>query len=627
MKLRDYQEECLKEVVRYFSGNDREKTNRQLIALPTGTGKTVVFAQLSTPKMMRPESKLLVLVHRDELVKQAVDKISKVHGDKLEFEGGVSIGVEKAENRASLEDKVVVASVQSLSRETRLLRFPQDHFKIIVIDEAHHATAPSYRKIIDYFGLGKKDQSDRLLLGVTATPSRSDGTDLNEVFDEIVFRKTIGDMIEKGWLVRIRGFCVQTGIDISKVKTVRGDFAQGELQNAVDIEPRNDLIVKAYEKIANGESGIAFCAGVEHAQRLASAFKYRGIESEAVWGDMEYEDRVRVLKGLSNGTIKIVTNFGVLTEGFDEPRVSVLLMARPTKSVLLYTQMVGRGTRLYGTENYLDGFGDKEFLKVIDVTDNSEKHDVAGLGDLFGIGSIDLGGKDVLSAKNRIDSLRLRFPGLNPNDYKSLDEIEELVLNIKEVNLLQPKISDEVLAVSDFAWVSTGIDQYRLSLPGYDNLQVMRDLLDRWICVLHRTMYDESMPEDLRSFEHVRGWEDVQLCPPTLSFGAAIASGDKWVSKHRSSARKIVDVNAPWRDNPVSPKQIEYLRKLGFETLPEGLTMGQAGVLIESRKSQMESEPASNKQMYFLRMRGISIPSSGLSRKQASLMISKLKNA
>ena len=362
LTLRPYQDECLRAILDAY----RRGKRRVLVALPTGTGKTVVFS--SFPRFFRMKRRLLVLAHREELLEQARRKF-------LAADPALRVEIEQAQRHASDDAQVVVASVPTLGRSSsaRLQRLSPEDFFLVVVDEAHHAVASSYLRVFDHFGLREPD-SRRMLVGFTATPYRGDKRGLGEVFEEIVFRRDLREMIVQGYLARIRGWRVSTSVDLDGVRVRAGDFVESQLAATVNVELRNEAVVEAYRRFAPGRRTVVFCADVAHAQAMADAFGSGGISAAALWGAMPREDRHATLAAFSAGELDVLTNCAVLTEGFDEPRVDCVILARPTKSRLLYEQMVGRGTRLHP---------DKEDLLVIDVADNSRKHQLAGLHTLF----------------------------------------------------------------------------------------------------------------------------------------------------------------------------------------------------------------------------------------------------
>ena len=302
IQLRPYQEECLASIPARGSF---------LIQMATGLGKTVTFSRI--PR----QGRMLILSHREELVHQPAKYFD------------CPVGFERAEERSAGEE-VVSASVQSLVR--RLDRFEPDDFDVLITDEAHHAVAPTYRKIYEHF-------RPRLHLGFTATPNRDDGVGLEHIYQDIIFQRDIRWGIENGYLSPIYCLRADIGIDLRGVASRMGDYAPGELDAAVNIEGANRAVAEAFEKYAEPPA-LVFCTSVDHAFALAK--KIPG--AVAVKGG---EDREETVAHFINGDIPAITNCMVFTEGTDLPNVRTVIIARPTKNISLYTQMVGRGTRLY----------------------------------------------------------------------------------------------------------------------------------------------------------------------------------------------------------------------------------------------------------------------------------------
>ncbi|MCK4777560.1 MAG: DEAD/DEAH box helicase, partial [Actinomycetia bacterium] len=349
--LRDYQREALEAIWNSYKSGIR----RQLISLPTGCGKTVIFSFL--PRYFKMKKKMLVLAHREELLFQAKDKIVAINKELK-----LNVGIEKAVMETDYDDDIIIASVQTIGRgNERIKKFNPDDFSIIVVDEAHHAVAPTYKAILKHFGIFDKD-TDKLLLGFTATPKRGDGIGLEEIFEDITYSQSITHMIEANYLANIIGYRVNTKVNLEGVKVRMGDFVIGDLSRKVNVEERNALIIKSYLKLAKNRKTVVFCTNVAHAKQVALIFNKHKIKAVPVWGNMPSKNRAAVLKKFKNDKIDVITNCNLLTEGFDEPGIDCIIMARPTKSQLLYTQMIGRGTR---------PFPNKENLMVIDISDNS----------------------------------------------------------------------------------------------------------------------------------------------------------------------------------------------------------------------------------------------------------------
>jgi len=313
LQLRDYQKECI-DIINSL------KPGAYLSQMATGLGKTVTFANI------RRRGRVLILSHREELVTQP-----KKYYD-------CSFGIEQGKHH-SKEEEVVSASVQSIVR--RLDAFSPDDFDIIICDEAHHAAAKTYKKILSYF-------HPRLLLGFTATPNRADGARLSDVFSKIIFKRDLRWGIKNGYLSDI--FCrrVDIGYDLSGVHTKMGDYAPGELDEAM--KDTSDAIAQAYREYAKGAT-LIFAVSVNHAQEIAKRIP----GAVAVTG--QTENRAQIIRDFTDRKIPCLVNCMVFTEGTDIPLVETVIIARPTKSDSLYAQMVGRGLRLHP---------DKEKLNLID---------------------------------------------------------------------------------------------------------------------------------------------------------------------------------------------------------------------------------------------------------------------
>ena len=537
LKLRDYQTEALARVKDAYKSGKR----RVLVSLPTGTGKTVVFAHF--PGALKMKKRLLVLAHREELLLQAEDKFRSV-------DPGLKIGIERAEDRVASDAQVVIASVPTLARVdgARLSRFNPDDFSIIVVDEAHHAVAESYRRILDHFGLFKPETS-RYLVGFTATPRRGDNQGLGEVFQEVCYARDLRQMIGEGYLCPIRGWRVDTNLSLDGVKIRHGDFVESQLARVVNTPSRNRLLTTSYMRLSGRRRAIVFCVDVQHAKDVCEAFTDAGIRAAAVWGEMPREDRRRTLAQFATGEITVLTNCNLLTEGFDEPRINCVLMARPTKSKLLYAQMVGRGTRLHP---------DKTDLMVVDVVDNSRTHTLPGLYSLFNLPArMNLQGGNALDVERYIERMNRERPWIDTSRIGKPEDIPFAAEKIEFFNFDPPP---ELAEHTDHIWYGVAGGGYRLNLVDGESLTIESNLLDTW---------------DVR-LSHTTG---TRLLARADSLPRAAAIADSFVLTERPDAAKFVKSDARWRGELPTDKQKELLAKKGI-AVPEGLTKGQASQMI-----------------------------------------------
>jgi len=419
---------------------------------------------------------MLVIVHREELADQAADKLKR-------WNPSLRVGVEMGAREASSKDNIIVGSVQTLGRKgsLRLAKFQPKDFGVVVCDKAHHSVADSYKTVFDHFDL-RTPENKKLLLGVTATPNRADGLALGQVYDEIVYQIPILDAIKQGWLADMRGIKVRTDTTLDNVHTRAGDFAQDELQNAVNTPYRNGLIVQEWLKNASGLQTLAFTVDIAHAQHLAAVFKSYGVSSEAIWGDDPF--RAEKLALHREGKLQVLTNCAVLTEGYDDWQIKCIVMARPTKSQLLFVQMAGRGTRIPNNiSNLLEAKAlGLDILKdnclLIDVVDNTTRHSLVTMASIFGLSEkMDMRGKPITRVLSELEKAQAEHKGL---DISKLEDIDKLQSYAEEVDLFHVKFSDEVMQYSELQWHTFGPETYRLLLPNGEKVVIWKDLFGEW---------------------------------------------------------------------------------------------------------------------------------------------------
>lgn len=545
IKPRPYQLEAVQAVVDAY----RRGITRQLLSLPTGSGKTVIFSMLAR----HVQRKTLVIAHRDELLEQAYQKLRAVYPE-------ARIGIVKGRTQELWAD-VVVCGVQTAAKRLEALK--QYRFDLMVIDEAHHSAANSYRKVIS--GLGFADDRAKLLVGVTATAYRADRRGLGEIFQKITYERTILSMIREGYLCDARGVSVKTQFDISNVRTEHGDFKVNDLALAIDLPERNELVVDSYKEQTPGARGVCFCANVEHAQHMADAFSAAGVPAAAIWGSMGMEARKRTLRAFADGRYQVLTNCAVLTEGFDEPSISAVVLARPTKSRSLYVQMVGRGLRIHP--------GKRECI-VLDFGDNCGRHDLCNLGSLL----------------SDDDHLRKARDGETVKETAERIEREEDEALRGQIQITDVSMQVVSLFKADpHNWLPSGKD-YVLEAGA------MR-LMALW------------QGEGAYTLKMVRGRAEEILVSKPAPLAEVLAAAERVVTALPSASR-IARKDSAWRYDPATAGQRRKMDQLKIQ-YSDDVTSGQASAMITQKEVEIErkkKEPATDAQLRYLRALGITAP-------------------
>ena len=543
MQLRGYQEDCLWRSRESYRGG----VNRQLAVLATGLGKTAIAANLRVYHGFT--KKIIFLVHMETLAVQAATAMQR-------WNPNLRVGVEMAGSYADLDGfyppDFVVASVPTLGRKgsDRIKRFLPGDFDCIIQDEAHIGISDSFKRVYSHFGLLAPDADGPLFLGITATPNRTDGKGLRELFDVIVFDMGIQKGIADGWLCDLVGYRVNGKATLDKVHTRAGDFAVDELEKEVNTPARNAIIVKEWYKVAYGKRTLIFTVDIQHALDLAAAFVAHGEQAQAVWGDDP--DRHHKIHGHKTGEFNVLCNCNVLGIGYDDPLIECIVSAAPTKSELRYVQQVGRGTRIAPG---------KDSCIVIDVVDNSSKHSLTTISTLLGLPKqLDLKGEKYSVAKQRLDRIAEEFPTANVQDIKHLDDLKSIAENI---SLFQVNYPPEISRLSELAW--------RKSADGY-MLAVSRDLI--------------TVTKDLREEWQIRGRVgDAVAELSAQNLPGAINLADRFVLDH-GGVKGYLQRDVRWRGDPPTEKQLGLCRILKIP-VPPGMTKGQVSQAIDTKRIQM----------------------------------------
>ena len=556
---RPYQTEALNNILTAW----HEGVTRQLISLPTGCGKTIIFGLVANALKTRT----LILAHREELLAQAQQKIHLVYPE-------AKTGILQANRRDGLDAEICIASVQTAVRRTEELA--EKDYKLLICDEAHHAPSSSYVKVFDELGFVSDADKNKLLLGVTATAFRKDGVGLGNVFDKIVFERSIAAMITAGYLCPPHALEVKTGADISDVGIQHGDLNVGKLDAKINTPARNKLVAQTYIEYGENRHGVVFCATVDHALNVADAFTDKGITCKAVYGNMPNDERREILAKYEKHEIRILTNCGVLTEGWDVPDTDIVMMARPTKSNGLYIQCVGRGLRLAPN---------KKDCLIIDFVDVSQKYDLCKFGELIG--------KELKPTKSKEPPEFV--DGYDEGIYEEYDAIGTAYST--------PHVRQfELIAKSNFVWQTQGAN-YVLQLIDGTNLYCM---------------HIDGETDAYNALYMAQNGETRKLSDSVLPLGYAMGTCEDFARRRSLGNLSLKD--AVWRTRPASDKQIAAIKRMGLD-VKHGLTKGEASDLMNA----IQSTPATDKQKWVIARYRLHPTPELLTKAQANKIIGKFK--
>jgi superfamily II DNA or RNA helicase len=490
MDLRPYQLEAKKAIQNEWSKGNK----KTLLVLPTGTGKTIVFSKL-TEDCVRNGERVLILAHRGELLDQAADKLSK--------STGLGCAVEKAEETClGSWYRVAVGSVQSLMRENRLKQFKPDYFNSIIVDEAHHCLSDSYQRVLNHFEGAK-------VLGVTATPDRGDMRNLGQYFESLAYEYTLPKAIKEGYLSPIKAQTIPLKLDLTGVGIQSGDFKAGDLGTALD--PYLYQIADEMQKYCMDRKTVVFLPLIKTSQKFRDILESKGFDAAEVNG--ESRDREKVLYDFDAGRYNVLCNSMLLTEGWDCPSVDCIIVLRPTKIRSLYSQMVGRGTRLHPG---------KEYLLLLDFLWHTERHELCHPAHLI---------------------------AESPEVAQKMTENIELAGCPVDLEEAEVKASEDVIAAREEALAK--------------KLQEMRHRKRALVDPLQFEMSIQA--EDLANYVPAFGWE---MGPPTEKQLQTLEKLGIFPDEIESAgkAAKLLDKLALRREEGLTtPKQIRFLEGRGFQ--------------------------------------------------------------
>jgi len=635
VKLRDYQRDSLDAVHAGFA----EGYKALLLVSPTGTGKSVIFAVLAREFALGEGECALLVSNRKELVEQGASAFRKMMP-------GVIVGIERGSQTASPFDRVISASIGSL-QGPRLERFMQrfaGRVKLLIIDEAHRATAPTYLGLISRM---MQQRDDLKILGVTATPRRADNVGLGKIFEKIAYSWTLRQAIERGYLVPIRGYRVDTGTSLDGVGTRNGDFAENELAAAIDSDERNALIVDAYRRVAPGRRAIVFAVSVDHSERIAKAFLAANIPAEAASGSMSERQREATVARFRSGETTVLVNCSLFLEGFDVPETEVVIQARPTKSGVLFSQATGRGTRPHPSVASLLGDASSDTARceliarsakpacaVIDLVDASMRHSLITLPTLFGLPpKLNPQGRSLVSVAKKYEELSLHDP-LAAATAETLLGIEA---KLSEVDMFAVRqMPHDIEHFAHLEWHEPRPGLYRITVPkqtwaqrkdggridDYDfkrarEVDVVRAeqragreqsgnplrIAERRLGVVAGTRKELTAALEVRenaigAYDCVRIENGIEhLLGARTDLASAIGDSEMHIRKRYPSAMQLLQVDAAWLMTPVSARQTKRLREMGCPEARIPQTKGEAQRLItqlmnESAKARADQAKA-----------------------------------
>lgn len=496
MELRPYQNEAKNAVFEQWN----EGNSKTLLVLPTGCGKTIVFAKI-TEKCVSLGERVLILAHRGELLSQAADKIMKVTG--------LGCAVEKAEESClNSWYRVVVGSVQSMMREKRLANFSPDYFDTIIIDEAHHAISDSYQNVLNHF-------YDAKVLGVTATPDRGDMKNLGQVFDSLAYEYTLPKAIKEGYLSPIKAQTIPLELDLRGVSTQAGDFKASDIDTALD--PYLMQIADEMKKYCANRKTVVFLPLVKTSQKFTEILNSKGFRAAEVNGNSD--NRTEVLTDFENGKYNVLCNSMLLTEGWDCPSVDCVIVLRPTKVRGLYCQMVGRGTRL------CEG---KSELLLLDFLWHTERHELCRPAHLICENpevtkkmtenlSESPYPQDIVEAENkasedvvaqREEALAKTLAEMKTRKRKLVDPLQyEMSIQAEDLSSYVPAFGWECAPPTDKQKIT--LEKYGIFPDEIDNAGKAKLILDR---LAKRRDEGMTTPKQIRfleqkGFEHVGSWQ------------------------------------------------------------------------------------------------------------------------
>lgn len=557
--LRDYQQAGLDKTMERFESG----IQRQCWVWATGAGKTLAFCHIPRIKPGRT----FFLTHREELADQIESTLRLVNPDISPIQPIVEMGDRYADDYA---DNIVM-SVPTLGRENskRLSRFLKPDN--LIIDEAHHCIGESWKNVIESFGFpydgSLSSPKGSLLLCVTATPKRTDNIGLDHVAQEVTSVRSMRDQIEEGYAVDFLPYRIISNTSLEGISIRAGDFAENELAQRVDNDERNHLAVNAYIQHALGKQALFFCSNIKHVNAVTLLFQRSGIKAESVDGNTPKLTRAAIFNRYKNKQTQVIVNCGVATEGTDLPMTECIGMLRPTKSQLLYIQIIGRGSRTIEDLRYCISSGErlekiakskKPNCIILDIVDICSKHTPIMAPVLWGLNKdLDTRGECIFKVLKKIEEAKAKTPGLRIEDVCDVGQLQAMSAKALKINIWEAgELSHDVKKYSKFTWQQRGDESYFISLNRGQSMQIKEDTLGHFEASIETVSVQNSETME---------WEPVTPSVEVLGHSATIEEvfhrSDKYITEEYSELIPLVDQKAKWRDDQASVAQFEKLKK------------------------------------------------------------------
>lgn len=537
LRLRPYQVEAVEAVERWTHTGGAPV----VVELPTGGGKTVVFATLVRRRAQRDRRRALVLAHREELLQQAAKKCRLVWPD-------ARVGFLRGRQNETEDVDIIVASIETVSRPKRLERLDPASIGTVVVDESHHAGSPSYQRVLRHLRvLGPGMDGSKLAVGFTATPT----LEMRQRFGRVIYRRGLLEMIRAKYLVPLIGVRLETEVELDAVREVAGEYDEEDLSRVINVANRNELIVRGWHHYAPGKPTIVFASTVQHAVDLAAAFRAAGVAAEPIVGVTKRTEREHLLETFEAGTgPKVLTTCTVLTEGVDLTNVECVIMARPMLSRVLYRQAVGRGTRTHPG---------KAACIILDVSDVSTRHRLADLSWVLE--------QEELEAKREARGAGLEEPDValeeTPRERSKVVAVG-IDLQGSEVDLFRE--AEAIARAGAFRWQVGPASR------------LMLDMGEHGMVIIVPVSQEEGT---YRAYHRGQRADSSESISPVAELSWVQGAAEDYVRAHMPrQAISLVEKDARWRTAAPTMKQLELLERYGLRSMVSGLTRGECSDLL-----------------------------------------------